>query len=89
MHAIMKFRMRWRDRYECDVPHPLTLDGKYHMLCSCENKQSRFYKIPLEVNWNTYGTCVFQLMVYKVAGRYKCDTETHYILKILFSLSWS
>ena len=26
MHAIMKFRMRRRDRYECDVPHPLTLD---------------------------------------------------------------
>ena len=21
---------------------------------------------PLEVTWNTYGTCVFQLMVYKV-----------------------
>ena len=27
MHAIMKFRMRRRDRYECDVPHPLSLDG--------------------------------------------------------------
>ena len=26
MHAIMKFRMRQRDRYECDVPHPLPLD---------------------------------------------------------------
>ena len=51
---------------------------KYHMFCSRENKQSRVYKIgvhydlqkysmfPLEVNWNTYGTCVFQLMVYKV-----------------------
>ena len=67
MHAIMKFRLRRRD-----VPHPLPLDGTctYHMFCSRENKQSRVYKIgvhydlqnssmfPLEVNWNTYGTCV-------------------------------
>ena len=44
MHAVMKFRMRRRDRYECDVPHPLPLDGKYHMFCSRENKQSRVYK---------------------------------------------
>ena len=48
------------------------------MFCSRENKQSRVCKIgvhydlqnssmfPLEVSWNTYGTCVFQLMVYKV-----------------------
>ena len=40
MHAIMKFRMRRRVRYECDAPHPLSLDGKYHMFCSRENKQS-------------------------------------------------
>ena len=80
MHAIMKFRMRRRDRYECDFPHPLPLDGtcKYHMFCCRENKQSRVYQIgvhydvqnssifPLEVNCNTDGTCVFQLMVYKV-----------------------
>ena len=78
MHAVMKFRMCRRDRYECEVPRPLPLDGKYHMFCSRENKPSRVYKIgvhydlqnssmfPLEVNWNTYGTCVFQLMVYKV-----------------------
>ena len=79
MHAIMKFRMRRRDRYECgDVPHPMSLDGKNHMFCSLENKQSRVYKIgvhydlqnssmfPLGVNRNTYGTFVFQLMVYKV-----------------------
>ena len=78
MHGIMKFRMRRRDRYECDVPYLLPLDGKYHMFCSRENKQSRVYKIcvhydpqnssmfPLEVNCNTYGTCVFQLMVFKV-----------------------
>ena len=78
MHAIMKFRMRRRDRYECDVPYPLPLDRKYYMFCSPENKQSRVCKIgvhydlqnssmfPLEVNWNTYGTCVFPLMVYKV-----------------------
>ena len=41
----MKFRMRRRARYECDVPHPLSLDDKYHMLCSRANKQSRVYKI--------------------------------------------
>ena len=78
MHAIMKFRMRRRDRYECDVPHLLPLACKYHMFFSRENKQSRVYKIgvhfdlqnssmfPLEDIWNTYGTCVFQVMVYKV-----------------------
>ena len=78
MHATMKFRMRRRYRYECDVPHPLSLAGKYRVFCSRENKQCRVYKIgvhfvlqnssmfPLEVNRNTYGTCVFQLMVYKV-----------------------
>ena len=38
MHAIMKFRMRRRDCYEFDIPHPLSLDGKYHMFCACENK---------------------------------------------------
>ena len=74
----MKFRMRRQDRYECGVPHPLPLDRKYHMFCARENKQNRVCKIgvyydlqnssmfPLEVNWNTYGNCVFQLMVYKV-----------------------
>ena len=41
MHAIMKFRMRRRDRYECDVPHPLTLDGKYHIFCSREKKKQK------------------------------------------------
>ena len=78
MHANMKLCMRRRYCYECDVPHPLPLNGKCHMFCSRKNKQSRVYKIgvhydlqnssmfPLEVNWNTYGTCVFQLMVYKV-----------------------
>ena len=45
MHANMKFRMRRRDRYECDVPHPLPLNGKYHMFCSRENKQCRVCKI--------------------------------------------
>ena len=34
IHAIMKFRMRRRDRYECDVPHPLSLEGKCHVLLS-------------------------------------------------------
>ena len=63
MYATMKFCMRRRDRYECDVPHPLLLD--------VENKPSRVYKIgvhydlqnssmfQLKVKWNTYGTCVF------------------------------
>ena len=36
MHAHMKFRMRRRYCYECDVPHPLPLNGKYHMFCSRE-----------------------------------------------------
>ena len=40
MQAIMKFCMRRRDRYECEVPHPLSLDSKYHMFCSHENEQS-------------------------------------------------
>ena len=40
-YAIMKFRMRRRDRYECDVPHPLPLDGKYHMFCSRENDKEK------------------------------------------------
>ena len=35
---------RRRDRYECDVPHTLPLDDKYHMFCSHENKQKRVYK---------------------------------------------
>ena len=38
MHANMEFRMRRRYCYECDVPHPLPLNGKYHMFCSRENK---------------------------------------------------
>ena len=37
----MKFRMRRRDRYECDVPYPLPFDGKNHEFCSRENKQNR------------------------------------------------
>ena len=45
MHTILEFRKRKRDRYECDVPHPLQLDGKYHMFSSRDNKQSRIYKI--------------------------------------------
>ena len=68
MHAIIKFRMRRRDRYVCDFPHPLPLEGNYHMFWSREihydlQNSSMF---PLEVNWNTYGTCIFQLMVYNV-----------------------
>ena len=44
MHAIMKFRMRRRVRYECDAPHPLSLDGKYHMFCSREINKAEFTK---------------------------------------------
>ena len=40
MHAIMKFRMGRRVRYECDVPHPLSLDGKYHIGQELENKRT-------------------------------------------------
>ena len=59
MHDIMKFRMRPRDRYECDVPHPLSLDGKYHMFCSRENKQSRIYKIG--VHYDLQNSSMFPL----------------------------
>ena len=31
-------------------------DQKKNIICTMDD----------EVNWNTYGTCVFQLMVYKV-----------------------
>ena len=41
MHAILKFRMRRQDRNECDVPHPLPLDGKYHMFCSREKNTTK------------------------------------------------
>ena len=75
MHAIMKFRMRRRDRYECDFPHPLPLDGKYHMkINKAEFTKSAFTmicKILLcshlkSIGILSYRTCVFQLMVYKV-----------------------
>ena len=61
MHAIMKFHMRQRDRYECDDPHPLSLDGKYHMFCSRENKQSRVDKIG--VHYDLQNSSVFLLEV--------------------------
>ena len=46
MHAIMKFCMRRRDRYECYVPHPLPLDGKSRMLCS----RAIFHAQPINVH---------------------------------------
>ena len=55
MHAIMKFRMRRRVRYECDVPHPLSLNGKYHMFCSRENK-AEFTK--------SASTMIFKILLY-------------------------
>ena len=58
MHVIMKFRMRRQDCYKCDVPHPLPLDGKYHMFCSRENKQSRVYKIG--VHFDLKNSSMFQ-----------------------------
>ena len=54
MHAIMKFRMHRRDRYEYDVPHLLLLKGKYHMFYSRENKQSRVYKIGLHFDLQNF-----------------------------------
>ena len=100
MHANMKFRMRQRYCYECEVPHPLPLNGKYHMFWSRENKPSRVYKIgvqcdlqnssmfPLEVNWNIYSTCVFQLMVYKVHTILPRKLIT-FLNSFCISLSWS
>ena len=97
-HAVMKFRLRRRDRYECDVPHPLPLDGikkknkyMYHMFCSRENRQSRVYKsastmickILLCSHFKSIGIMFFSHWFIKLTGRYKGDTETHYILKVL------
>ena len=61
MHANMKFRMRRRYRYECDVPHPLPLNGKYHMFCFRENKQSLVYKIG--VHYDLQNSSMFSLEV--------------------------
>ena len=61
MHAIMKFRMRQRDRYECDDPHPLSLDGKYHMFCSRENKQSRVDKIGVHYDLQNSSVFLFEV----------------------------
>ena len=61
MHAIMKFRVRRRDRYECDVPHPLPLDSKYHIFCSRESKQRRVYKIG--VHYDLQNSSMFPLEV--------------------------
>ena len=44
MHAIMKFRMRRRDRYECNVPHPLHLDSISITFCSREINKAEFTK---------------------------------------------
>ena len=70
MHAIMKFRLRRRDRYECDVPHPLPLNGKYRMFCSRENKQSRVYKI--SVHYDLQNFSVFPLEVNLEYLRHLC-----------------
>ena len=57
MHAIMKFRMRRRVRYKCDIPHPLSLDGKYHMFCSREKKnKAEFTK--------SASTMIFKILLY-------------------------
>ena len=69
----MKFCMRRRDRYECDFPHHLPLDGKYSRENKAEFTKSAVHfglrkssMFQLEVNWNTYSTCVLQLMVYEI-----------------------
>ena len=95
MHAIMKFCMRRRDRYECYVPHPLPLDGKSRMLCSRENKKAEFTKsastmickiLPYS-HLKSIGILTafvfFSYWFIKLTGRYKGDTETHYVLKVL------
>ena len=97
MHAIMKFRMRRRDRYECDVPYRLPLDGKYHMFCSRENKQNRVYKIGFHFDLQKFSMkstgiltalVVFSKWYIKLAGIHSPATEIHYILEVLL-LSWS
>ena len=102
MHAIMKFRMRRRDQYECDVPHPLPLDGKYHMFCSRENKQSRVYKISVHYDLQNSNlcshlkstgiltTCVFfSRWFIKMTDRYKGVTRKliTFLKSFCFSLS--
>ena len=42
MHANMKFRMRRRYCYECDVPHPLPLNGKYHCFALAKINKAEF-----------------------------------------------
>ena len=44
MHAIMKFRMCRRVRYECDAPHPLSLDGKYRSFALVKINKAEFTK---------------------------------------------
>ena len=44
MHATMKFRMRRRYCYECDVPHPLPLNGKHHMFALAKINKAEFTK---------------------------------------------
>ena len=68
MHTIMKFHNigEFVTNATFHILCPWTVTTTF---CSRENKQSRVYKIgvhydlqnssifPLEVNWNTYGTC--------------------------------
>ena len=97
MHAIKKFCMRRRDRYESDVPYPLPLDGKYHEFCSRENKQNRVYKIGVHFDLQNSSMkstgiltalVVFSKWYIKLTGRHNPATEIHYILEVLL-LSWS
>ena len=80
MHVILNFRMRRRYCYECDVPHPLALDGKYHMFFSRENKQIRVYKIGVHFDLqksSMFPLVFFSLWFIKLTGSYNGATESH------------
>ena len=74
MHANMKFRMHRRYCYECDVPHPLSLNGKYHMFCARKNKQSRVYKIG--VHYDLQNSSMFPLEVNCLGHKVKSITQS-------------
>ena len=74
MHAIMKFRTRVGEIVTNATFHilcPWTVSSTGFALVKINKAEFAKYlqknsMFPLEVNWNTYDTCVFQLMVYKV-----------------------
>ena len=97
MHAIMKFRMRRRDLYECDVPHPLPLDCNYtgtrfalvkiNKAEFVKSASTMICKILLCSFLKSTGILTalvfFSLWFIMLTCRYDFATETHYILKVL------